>query len=80
MNGNGVVNAADLTMLINVVFFGVPDIRDPLCPGNRSDFDCNGFTNAVDLTLMINHVFFGGRGPCDPCQCNPYPTNCPPFP
>jgi hypothetical protein len=60
--------------MIDVLFAGKPDIKDPLCPGTRSDFDCDGFATALDLGNLIDHLFAGGRGPCDPCTCTPtYP-------
>lgn len=67
LNGSAVINSTDLTLLINVVFFGGADVQDPLCPRTRSDFDCNGAPNSVDVSLLINHIFFGGGGPCDAC-------------
>jgi hypothetical protein len=80
LDGTTFVDATDLAILIDVVFFGLADVQDVLCPGTRSEFNCDGFVDAVDLAFMIDHVFFGGPGPCDPCNCTPYPTNCPPFP
>lgn len=67
INGDGVINATDLTLLINIVFFGGTDPQDPLCPKKRGNFNNDGVTNATDLTLMINHIFFGGPGPANPC-------------
>lgn len=79
LDGSGGINATDMAILIDWVFFGVgPPPTDPTCPhSNRGDFNCDGIENATDLTLLINHVNFGGPGPCDPCACDPYPTNCP---
>lgn len=64
---SGFIDATDLAILIDVVFFGVSDIQDGNCITTRGDFNCDGFTDAVDLALLIDHVFFGGSGPCDPC-------------
>lgn len=74
LDGSNTINATDLTIVINVIFFGGADIMDPGCPVTRSDFNNNGTVNAVDLTLLINHVFFGEPGPCDPC--NPVQSTC----
>lgn len=67
LDASGFINAVDLTLAINVVFFGQPGTKDPACATTRADFNCDGLPNAVDLALVINHVFFGGAGPCDPC-------------
>lgn len=64
---SGFRNATDLTVEINVIFFGAVNPQDPSCPTSRADFDANGVPNTVDLTKLIDHVFFGGSGPEDPC-------------
>lgn len=76
---DGVLNAVDLTVLINHIFFGLESPpSDAACPhADRGDFNCDGVDNATDLTLLINAIFFGGDGPCDPCACSPYPSSCP---
>ncbi|MEW5876123.1 MAG: hypothetical protein AB1752_13200 [Candidatus Zixiibacteriota bacterium] len=74
LDGNTFIDAVDLALVIDIVFFGATDITDPTCPASRSDFDFNGFADAVDLALLIDHVFFGGPGPCDPC--NPVQSTC----
>lgn len=63
LNDDGLRNAVDLTLLIDVVYFGG---AVPAPPEARADLDCNGVPNAVDLTLLINHVFFGGPDPACP--------------
>ncbi|MEW5873662.1 MAG: FG-GAP-like repeat-containing protein [Candidatus Zixiibacteriota bacterium] len=68
VNGDGFVDAVDLAILIDIVFFGFLDVQDPCCPTSRADFDGNGVVDAVDLALLIDHVFFGGPGPVDPCE------------
>jgi len=67
LNADGFIDATDLAIVIDIVFFGQTDVQDPACPLSRSDFNCDGFSDAVDLALLIDHVFFGGAGPCDPC-------------
>ncbi|MEW5873841.1 MAG: FG-GAP-like repeat-containing protein [Candidatus Zixiibacteriota bacterium] len=64
---NGFIDAVDLAVEIDVVFFGGADRQDPACPATRGDFNADGFTDSVDLALLIDHVFFGGTGPVDPC-------------
>ena len=64
---DGFLTAVDLSHLIDILFAGSPDIRDPWCPSPRADFDCDGFSTATDLARLIDHLFVGGGGPCDPC-------------
>lgn len=67
LDASGFINAVDLAMLIDIVFFGASDIQDANCPRTRADFNADGVANAVDLALIIDHIFFGGAGPTDPC-------------
>ncbi|MEW5873661.1 MAG: LamG-like jellyroll fold domain-containing protein [Candidatus Zixiibacteriota bacterium] len=67
LNGDGFVDAVDLAILIDIVFFGAPDVQDPCCPTTRGDFNGDGFVDATDLAFLIDYVFFGGIGPTDPC-------------
>jgi len=67
-DGSGLIDAVDLAIAIDIIFFGAPEIQDPLCPNPRADFDNSGLSDAVDLAFMIDHVFFGGQGPGDPCS------------
>ncbi|MEW5873761.1 MAG: choice-of-anchor B family protein [Candidatus Zixiibacteriota bacterium] len=67
LDATGTVDATDLAIVIDIVFFGGADVQDLLCPGTRADFDCSGTVDAVDLAQLIDHVFFAGTGPCDPC-------------
>ena len=67
INGDGFIDSVDLSLEIDIVFFGATDPQDPVCPKKRADMNCDGFSDSVDLSLHIDHVFFGGAGPCDPC-------------
>lgn len=58
-SGDGNVNIADASYLINYVFFDGPD-PDPLLAG---DANCDGKVNIVDASHIINYVFFGGAAP-----------------
>lgn len=64
---DGFVTALDLAALIDILFAGDPDIKDPCCPVPRGDDDCDGFTTAIDLSIKIDYLFAGGAAPCDPC-------------
>jgi hypothetical protein len=80
-DNDGFITALDLAKMVDVLFGGGVDPKDPLCPATRGDFDCDGFTTALDLAGIIDHLFASGPGPCDPCQCVPvYPDDCPPWP
>jgi hypothetical protein len=80
-DGDGFITPLDLSSMIDILFAGLADIKDPDCPTSRSDFDCDGFATPLDLSSLIDHLFAGGRGPCDPCLCIPvFPDDCPPFP
>jgi len=67
LDQSGTIDAVDLAIVIDIVFFGQPDVQDQFCQTTRADFDCNELTDAVDLAFLIDHVFFGGAGPCDGC-------------
>lgn len=64
---NSVQDALDLNALIDILFFGTPDVQDPQCPKFRADFNCDGVPDALDLNDMVDRLFFGGSPPCDPC-------------
>lgn len=61
LNGNGSIDSADLTLLINIVFFGGP--IPPLA--YLADVNCDAVVNAADLAVLIAHIFFGGPTPCE---------------
>jgi hypothetical protein len=64
---DGFATALDLGAIIDILFSGGTDVREPLCLSPRFDLDCDGFTTALDLGNMIDHLFAGGPPPCDPC-------------
>lgn len=64
---DGFSNTIDLSILIDVLYAGAPDLQDPLCPLPRSDCDCDGYPTALDLSALIDYLFAGGVPPCDPC-------------
>ena len=65
---DGFYTALDLASMIDILFAGSPDIKDPWCPSPRADFDCDGFSTALDLAGLIDHLFAGGAAPCEPCE------------
>ncbi len=58
-NSNGVVNALDITFLINYLY---KHGTAPTCPGN-ADANGNGTTNALDITYLINNLYKHGAAP-----------------
>jgi hypothetical protein len=67
ISADGFVDASDLAFIIDIVFFGAPDVQDPTCPVTRTDFTFDGFADATDLAFVIDHVFFGGTGAVNLC-------------
>ena len=55
------INVADLTYLVEYLFFGGPA---PPCP-EEGDVDGSGAINVVDLTYLVDYLFFNGPPPVD---------------
>ena len=51
VDGNGIINVSDATLLITYVLNGNADINRP-----NSDMDDNGIINVSDITLLINYL------------------------
>lgn len=62
VNGNGVINALDITFLINFLYKNGP-APNPLWKG---DISGNGAINALDVTYLINFLYKGGADPICP--------------
>jgi len=56
------INVADLTYLVNFLFFGGPA---PPCP-EEGNVDGSSATNVADLTYLVDYIFFSGPAP-PPC-------------
>lgn len=65
---SGYLDALDFNVLIDVLFYGAPEITDPHCPSGRGDANTDGVPDALDLNILIEHLFFGGPGPVNPCD------------
>jgi hypothetical protein len=79
INRDGQLNPVDVVYMVNFVYKS-QDARLQIstCPGDNGDWDCDGQINPVDIVYYVNYVYKNsGVGPCDPCACDPYPTNCP---
>jgi hypothetical protein len=59
LNGDTVINSADVVYLINYLFKGGP-APDPLWVG---DVNCDGIINSADVVYLINYLFKGGPPP-----------------
>jgi hypothetical protein len=81
-NDDHVINAVDVVLVVNHVYKNM----DPLppvagCVGENGDWNCDGLVNAVDVVHYVNYVYKSlDVLSCDPCNCDPYPTACPPYP
>lgn len=56
------LNVADVTGLVDFLFFGGPP---PPCP-EEGDVDGSGAINVADLTYLVDYLFFSGPAP-DAC-------------
>lgn len=61
-DGSGTINIADLTYLINRLFFG----GDPFPCAGEGDVDGSGSINVGDVVYLVDYLFFGGLPPA-PC-------------
>jgi PKD repeat protein len=60
LDGNQSINAADITYLVDYLFYGGP----PPSPLEAGDVDCLGSINVADLTYLIDYLFYSGPPPC----------------
>jgi len=70
-NGTAVINALDITYLINYLYkHGPAPVPYPLCSG---DANCDCVINALDITYLINFLYKHGPAPCD---CATWVSHC----
>ncbi len=60
MNADGAVNSADVVLLLNRVFLGVPTPAE----ATRGDLNCDGLLTAADVVELLNLAFLGIPGGC----------------
>ena len=58
-DGSDAINVADLTYLVDYLFFSGPA---PPCL-EESDVNGSGAINVADLTYLVDYLFFGGPAP-----------------
>lgn len=59
VNGDGVIDIADIVYLLNYLFFGGPEPA-PLWVG---DADCDGLVDIDDIVYLLNYLFISGPSP-----------------
>jgi len=59
-NGDGTVNIADASYILNYIFFG----GGRPSPLEAADANADGSANIADASYLINGIFFGGDPPC----------------
>jgi hypothetical protein len=62
INGDGVINVADVSYFICYIF---DDCPAPY-PIDIADVNCDGIINIADVVYLINYIFNEGPPPCDP--------------
>jgi alkaline phosphatase D len=79
LHDDGSFDIPDLNALIDYMFSGgAQPPNDPACPhADRGDVNCDGFDDALDISYYVDLLLAGGPAPCVPCDCTPYPTDCP---
>lgn len=60
-NGDGVINSADVSYLINYLFVNGPAPQPP----QAGDANCDGAVNSADVAYLINYLFVAGPPPCE---------------
>jgi len=63
LNGDGIVDIADITVLIDYLFISL----QPPADLNTADVDASCFVDLGDLTLMIGYLFLDGPEPQAGC-------------
>jgi hypothetical protein len=78
---DGVLDIVDAAKIVDVAFRNRAPIIDASCPhapAGRTDLDCDGDTDVLDVIALINIALRNAPNTiCNPCECNPYPDNCP---
>ncbi len=60
-NGDGSLTSADIVLILNYVFLGIP-----ITPPEIADMNCDAVATSSDVVLALNNIFLGQPPPCDP--------------
>ncbi len=60
-NGDGSLTSADIVLILNFVFLGIP-----ITPSEVADMNCDSMATSSDVVLALNAIFLGQPPPCDP--------------
>jgi hypothetical protein len=60
-NGDGSLTSADIVIILNHVFLGIP-----IDPPEVADMNCDAVATSSDVVIALNVVFLGQAPPCDP--------------
>ena len=75
------IDPLDVAILVNYVYRSFDSRLSSACPGETGDWNCDGGIDPLDVASYVVYVYkTSGSGPCDPCNCDPYPDNCPSYP
>jgi alkaline phosphatase D len=80
VSGNdGIINVLDVVAIVDHVFRNGPmPTRDLVCPHlHRGDLNCDAQSDVLDVVHMVGGAFRSGSVTCQPCDCPPFPAQCP---
>ncbi len=81
LNIDGSIDPLDVAIIVNYVYKMLDSRAQTSCPGDTGDWNCDSSVDPMDVTWYVQFVYRSfGSGPCDPCNCDPYPDNCPEYP
>ncbi len=66
-NRDGVLDAQDINVVINIIFFNGYPSASVFCPVPDADVNCDCVFDALDLNVIIKATFFNVPFSCDPC-------------
>jgi hypothetical protein len=61
VNGDGIVNVADVIFLVNYLYRG----GDPPDPSEVGDVNCDGVVDIGDVVYLVSYLYKGGPPPCE---------------
>lgn len=61
LNADGILSAADVVLILNCVFLGIPP---PNAPPAACDLNCDGLLTSADVVILLNMTFLQTPAPC----------------